>query len=391
MTTERDYYEILEITREATEVEIKKAYRKKAFQYHPDRNPGDKTAEDKFKEATEAYEILKNPQTRQIYDQYGHAGLKQSAGAGGGFGAGGFSGFDMADALRAFMRDFGGFGGFEDIFGGFGGTSSRGRNVQRGQDLRVDLELSLEEIAEGVSKKIKVDYKKKCEKCDGSGAANDSAKKTCPQCKGSGEVRQVTRSLLGQMVRVAPCDYCKGEGTIITDFCTECHGNGLVDDSKKLNVRIPPGVSTGNYITMRGEGSQGYRGGPPGDVVVVITEKEHEYFTRNGDDIVYEVPISFSQAALGARLNVPTLNGEDVLNIPAGTQSGKIFKFRNKGIKHLRGLGRGDQLVRVVVWTPTKLGPEEKNLFEKLGENEKINPPKSSKSFFEKLKETLGV
>jgi molecular chaperone DnaJ len=389
MTTEQDYYEILDISRDASEEQIKKAYRKKALQYHPDRNPGDKAAEDKFKEATEAYEVLKNPQTRQIYDQYGHAGLKQRAGAGG-FG-GGFAGFDIADALRAFMRDFGGFGGFEDIFGGFGGASSRGRAVRRGQDLRVDLQLSLEEIAEGVSKKIKVNYKSKCDTCSGSGAASEEAKKTCPQCKGSGEVRQVTRSLLGQMVRVSPCDYCKGEGSIITDFCPECHGSGLIDDKKTITVRIPPGVTSGNYLTMSGEGSHGPRGGPAGDVIVVITEKEHEHFTRSGDDIVYEVPISFSQAALGSKLNVPTLDGESELNIPAGTQSGKVFKFRNKGIKHLRGLGRGDQLIRVTVWTPTKLGPEEKKLFEQLARNEKINPPKSSKSFFEKLKETLGV
>lgn len=390
MTTERDYYEILDIGRNAGEDEIKKAYRKKALQYHPDRNPGDAEAEEKFKEATEAYEVLKNPQTRQIYDTYGHAGLNRQAGAGG-FG-GGFAGFDLADALRAFMRDFGGFGGFEDIFSSFTGTTSRtGRAAHRGQDLRVDLKLSLEDIAEGVSKKIKVKFKDTCEKCSGSGAANDSAVKICPQCKGTGEVRQVTRSFLGQMVRVMPCDYCKGEGKIITDFCPECHGSGLVDGDKTVNVRIPPGVTTGNYLTLSGEGSRGPHNGPPGDVVVVITEKEHEYFSRDGDNIVYDLPISFSQAALGAKIEVPTLQGDTELSIPSGTQSGKVFKFKSKGIKHLRGLGRGDQLVRIIVWTPTKLGDDEKKLFEELAKFEKTNPPKSSKSFFEKLKETLGV
>ncbi len=388
MPTQRDYYEILSITRQAGPDEIKKAYRKMALKYHPDRNPGDKEAEDKFKEATEAYEVLKDPQKRQIYDQYGHAGIHQQAGAGG---FGGFGAFDLADALRAFMRDFGGFGGMEDIFGFGGGRGRGGRRVQRGEDLQVNLDLTLEEIAEGVETEIEVDYKDVCPECDGKGGKDESAVKTCPQCKGSGEVRHVTRSLLGQMVRVMPCEYCHGEGTIITEYCPKCKGNGLVDKQKKLNVKIPAGVTTGNYLTLSGQGNYGPRNGPPGDVIVMIKEQEHEHFTRQGDHIIYETPISFSQAALGAMLKVPSLDGDLELKVPAGTQSGKLFKFRNKGIRHLRGMGRGDQLVRVIVWTPEKLDAETKKLFEELADREGIKPPKSSKNLFQKLWESLGV
>lgn len=388
MNTERDYYEILEIGRNATADEIKKAYRKKALQYHPDRNPGSQEAEEKFKEATEAYEVLNNADRRRIYDQYGHAGLRQAAGGFGGFG---FGGFDLADALKAFMRDFGGFGGFEDIFSGFTGSRSRGKRVRRGEDLRVDLKLSLEEIAEGIERKIKVKYKMPCEKCNGRGASSEEAMKTCPQCDGRGEVQRVTRSLLGQMVMVTTCDYCNGEGSIITDSCPACHGTGLVDSEKTIDVKIPAGVTTGNYLTLSGEGNYGPRNGPPGDIIVMVTEKEHDHFVRQGDNLILEIPISFSQAAIGDKIKIPSLKGDLELVIPPGTQSGKLFKFRNKGIKHLRGLGRGDQIVRVMVWTPTKLGNEEKKLFEELAKFEKINPPKSSKSFFEKLRETLGV
>jgi len=390
MTTERDYYEILEIDRNVSPEQIKKAYRKKALQYHPDRNPGSTEAEEKFKEATEAYEVLNNSERRQIYDQYGHAGLKQGAG---GFGGGGFgfNGFDLSDALKAFMRDFGGFGGFEDIFGFSSGSRRRGRRVLRGKDMRIDLRLSLEEIADGVEKKIKIRYKAPCETCNGSGAANESAVKTCPQCKGAGEVQRVTRSLLGQMVSVSACDYCNGEGRIITEFCHDCTGSGLIDSEKTVNVKIPAGVTTGNYLTLSGEGNHGPHNGPAGDIVVVINEKEHEHFVRQGDNLILEIPISFSQAALGDKIKIPSLKEDLDLSIPSGTQSGKLFKFRGKGIRRLRGLGRGDLIVRVAVWTPAKLGNDERKLFEQLSKFEKINPPKSSKSFFEKLRETLGV
>lgn len=388
MTTNRDYYEILDLDRNASAEEIKKAYRKKALQYHPDRNPGDSTAESKFKEATEAYEVLKDSQKRQIYDQYGHDGLRQTAGSSG-FGGGGFAGFDISDALNAFMKDFGSFGGFEDIFGG----SSRrgGRRINKGKDLKVELKLSLEEIAEGIEKTIRVKYKYQCGTCNGLGAANDSGAKTCPQCKGAGEVQKLTQSLFTQVVRIHVCDYCQGEGQIITDFCPDCKGSGLIDDHKTITVNIPAGVTSGNYIPLKGQGNYGTRGGVQGDIIVIINEKEHEHFIRQNDDIILEVPISFSQAALGAKINIPSLKGEIELSIPSGAQSGKLFKFRNKGIKHLRGMGRGDQIVRIAVWTPTKLDKDSRKLFEQLSQNEKIQPPKSSKSFFEKLRDTLGV
>jgi len=389
MPTQRDYYEILAIAKSASEDEIKKAYRKMALKFHPDRNPGDKQAEESFKEATEAYEVLKDPRKRQIYDQYGHAGLNQQAGAGG---FSGFGGFDLADALRAFMRDFGGFGGMEDIFGFGGGSRGRGgRRVQRGSDIQVNLELSLEEIAEGVEKEIKLDYQDVCPECNGKGGKDDSAVKTCPQCKGSGEVRQVTRSLLGQMVRVMPCEYCHGEGTIITEFCPNCKGSGLIETNKTLKAKIPAGVTTGNYLTIREQGNHGPRNGPPGDVIVMLSEEEHEHFSREGDHIVYETPISFSQAALGTTLDVPSLNGDLELNVPAGTQSGKLFKFRNKGIKHLRGKGRGDQIVRVFVWTPEKLDDKARSLFEELARHDGMKPPKPSKGFFRRLWDGLGL
>jgi molecular chaperone DnaJ len=383
----RDYYEVLEIHRDASDEEIKKAYRKKALLYHPDKNPGDKTAEEKFKEATEAYEVLKDPQKRQLYDQYGHQGLR-----GGGFGdfSGGF-GFDLSDALRAFMRDFGGFGfdTFDSIFGG--GTTGRRSGPQKGQDLRVKIDLSLEEIAAGVEKTINVSRLVSCKNCKGSGMEPGTSAKTCPRCNGSGEQRTISRSILGQMVRVTTCPYCHGTGKIIEKPCNECAGNGRVKGKSQVKVKFPAGVSAGNYIPVRNMGDVGPRGGPAGDLLVIVDEEEHEHFTRHGDDIILEQAISFSQAALGDQIAVPSLNGNIDLKIPSGTQSGKIFRIRGKGIPHLNGYGRGDELVRVLVITPSKLTDEEKELFAKLGRLGKNRPLKVDKSFFEKLRETLGV
>ncbi len=385
MVTSRDYYEILGLERSANDDEIKRAYRQMALKYHPDRNPDDAGAEEKFKEATEAYEVLKDPQRRQVYDRFGHAGLR---GAGGGYG---FESFDIADALRAFMRDFGGFGGaFDDLL--FGGRSrSRGRRVYKGEDLKLTLEVSLEEIAEGVEKSLKINIKDKCPDCGGSGVASGSQKTICPQCSGSGEVRQVSRSFFGQLVNIAACDYCRGTGEIIPNPCGACGGEGRVPLEKRIKVRIPPGVVEGNYINLQGSGSIGPQGGPPGDIVVFIKESENDTFERQGDDILVEVLISFSQAALGSVIEVPTLQGKADIKIPSGTQSGKLFRLRNKGIKHLRRAGRGDQLVRILVWTPTKLDRNARNVFEELAKMEDISPPKPSKSFFKRLKESLGV
>lgn len=386
----RDYYEILGLAKGAAEDEIKKAYRRQAVQFHPDKNPGDKLAEEKFKEATEAYEILKDPQKRQAYDQFGHAAFSRGAGAGAGT-YGGYAGFDLSDALRSFMRDFGGFSDvFDDMFGG-GGRGGRRGGPSRGKDLRVRLALTIEEIATGVEKKIRIQRLINCDHCSGSGAEPGSRSQKCPTCHGAGEIRQVSRSLFGQFVNIVACPQCKGEGSIVTHPCGACRGEGRVSGVSTVNVKIPAGVSSGNYIPVGSAGHVGSHGGPPGDAIVLIEEKPHKVFTRQGDHLICEIPISFPQAALGDEISVPTLNGDHPIKVPSGTQSGKVVRLRNKGIPHLRGRGRGDLLVRLVVWTPTKLSGEEKKLFAELGQTQGTRPPKTDKSFFEKLRETLGV
>jgi molecular chaperone DnaJ len=382
--TKRDYYEILGVGREANDDDIKKAYRKLAIKYHPDKNPGDNTAEEAFKEATEAYEILKDGQKRQMYDRFGHDGLKAGAGYNG------FAGFDLADALRAFMRDFGGFG-FEDIFGAGSPTRGQRGGPQRGQDLQMTLALTLEEISQGVGKALKVKRQVICERCDGRGAEKGSSMTTCPTCRGTGQVKSVSRSLFGQFVSVHPCSACGGEGQLIEKKCHDCGGRGTIKGSSTVEVKIPAGVSAGNYLTVRGQGDFGPRGGPAGDLIVVINEIEHDHFTRRHDDIIVEVPLSFSDAALGAEIQVPTLDGSIPFKVPPGTQSGKVFLIRNKGVPHLNNHGRGDELVRVVVWTPTNLSTDERELFNKLSKTRGEKPPKADKSFFEKLRQTLGV
>ncbi len=372
----RDYYDILGISKNASDDEIKKAYRKLAMEYHPDKNPGDKTAEENFKEASEAYEVLRDSQKRQRYDAYGHAGVKGQPNP--------FEGmeFDLTDALRTFMA--GGFGGFGDIFGMGGGN--RREQKMRGADLQLKMRLTLEEIATGVTKKIRIKKQVKCGDCSGSGAHAGSSSTTCPGCNGAGEVRQVSRSILGQFVNIATCSQCRGSGQIIEHLCTTCHGEGRAQASEELEIDIPAGVATGNYLTIQGQGNIGPKGGPPGDVIIIIEEQEHEYFERNGDDIIYELPISFVQAALGDKVNVPTLTGVAEIDISAGIQSGKILRMRSKGLPHLRQHHRGDQLLRVRVWTPTKLNKEERRILEKLRTSENIKPPKSIKSVFEKIK-----
>lgn len=381
----RDYYEVLGIGRDATEEDVKKAYRRLAIQYHPDKNPGRKDAEEKFKEATEAYEVLKDSEKRARYDRYGHAGV--GAGAPG-FDFG-FAGFDLSDALRTFMRDF---GGFEDFFGGLGGTTSRERQrIQRGRDLQIKLKLALEEIAQGVEKTIKLRRLIKCEVCNGSGADRGSSRRTCPQCRGSGEVRRVSRSLFGQFVSVTTCDYCNGEGSTIDRPCVNCAGEGRVRGQATINVKVPAGVATGNYIPIRGAGDVGPKGGPAGDVYVFIEEEEHPIFARQENNILCEIPVSFIQAALGEEIEVPTLDGKALVKIPPGTQSGKVFRLKNKGIPHLHGYGKGDELVRIMVWVPTSLSSEEKRLLHDLEKSGNFKPPKGDKSFFAKLRETLGM
>ncbi|MCG3153600.1 MAG: Chaperone protein DnaJ [bacterium] len=376
----RDYYEVLGLQKSASEEDIKKAYRKLAMQYHPDRNSGDKTAEEKFKEIAEAYEVLRDPQKRATYDRFGHAGLRGGAG-------GGFSDFefDLSDALRTFMSE----GIFGEFFGG--GRSGRRRGESpRGSDLQVRLNLTLEEIATGVTKKIKIKAYTRCDACEGLGGAKGSKPVTCPACGGTGEIRHRSNTIFGQFINVTTCPQCEGEGRIVKEVCMSCRGQGRVEGEKTLSVEIPAGVASGNYLTIRGEGHVGPRGGAPGDVIVVIGEREHEHFERHGDDVLYELPISLTQAVLGDRVTIPTLEGEAILEIQAGTQSGRILRMRGKGIPHLNGYGRGDQLVRVLVWIPTKLSAKEREAFLQLAKLDGLKPPSDSRSFFQKMKEAFS-
>jgi molecular chaperone DnaJ len=383
LPTRRDYYEVLGVGKSATDDDIKKAYRKLAMKHHPDRNPGSADAEARFKEATEAYEVLKDPERRSRYDRFGHDA------AAAGFPGAGFEGFDLADALRAFMRDFGGggFSGFEEVFGGGGGAA--GGRRRRGQDLRVRLKLSLEEIATGVKKTIQVKRQVACETCKGTGAQKDG-KKTCATCGGRGQVRQVQSSFFGQFVNVGPCAHCRGMGEIIEHPCLKCGGDGTVLDVSTVVVEVPSGVSEGNYIPLEGLGDAGPNGGAPGDLQVLLEEKPHEFFERSGSDLVCELPVPMSRAALGGKVEVPTLNGPVSLSLPAGTQSGKVLRLAGRGLPKLRGRGTGDLLVRVHVWTPTRLSARERELFEQLAKLEAGKAPSPGKGFFDKVRDVLG-
>lgn len=383
MATRRDYYEVLGVDRGADDEAIKKAYRKLAMQYHPDRNPGDAAAEAKFKEATEAYEVLREAESRARYDRFGHAA--PGAGMPGGMGGAGFEGFDLTDALRAFMRDFGGGGGgFEDLFGGGDPAAAR-----RGSDLRVRLKLSLEEIAGGVKKTIQIKRRVACETCQGSGAQK-GGKSTCAQCGGRGQVRQVRSSLFGQFVNVGPCPRCHGSGSIIEKACLKCRGEGRIVDVSTVTVDVPAGVAEGNYIPLRGLGDAGLNGGPPGDLQVHIEEKSHDVFERDGDDLHVDVPIPLSRAALGGEIEVPTLGGTQRTNVPAGTQSGKVVRLAGHGLPRLRGRGKGDLHVHLRVWTPTRLSARGRQLLEELAGLEEGKTPRPGKSLFDKVKGAFG-
>ena len=361
----RDYYEILGISKDTGQDGIKKAYRQMAMKYHPDRNPGNKEAEEKFKEAAEAYEVLTDTEKRALYDRFGHDGLR--GGGTGGFG-GGFD-FDLSDALRTFMEGFGGFGDF------FGAT--RGRSgPEKGNDLQIHVQITIQEAAAGVEKKIKIKRMTRCEECAGNGAKSASSIKTCPTCHGTGQVKQVSRSFLGQFVNIAPCRQCGGEGRIIHDPCPVCGGHGRKRTESTISVKIPAGVASGNYLTLRGEGDAGPKGGHPGDLYVVIEEKEDTFFERHGDDILLQLSISIPQAVLGDEVEVPTLGGKAKLFIDPGTQSGKILRMKGKGIPHLHGNGSGDQLVRIQVWIPTKVSKGSRELFEQLNSHREVMPVK---------------
>lgn len=391
--TKRDFYEVLGVEKTATVEEIKKAYRKLAMQYHPDRNPDNKEAEEKFKEATEAYEALSDTDKRARYDRFGHQGMRSND----------FGHYENAQDIFSHFSDiFSGFGGgggiFDSFFGGGGGRPQTG--PQRGADLQIHLPLTLEEIAKGVEKTIRVKHYRKCKTCSGSGAKAGSAQTTCNTCGGQGQVRQVRSMGFGQFVNVSVCPTCGGEGKIIKEKCQSCSGEGRLQEESTLKVKIPAGVSDGNYLTMQGQGHVGRRGGGAGDALIVIDELEHEFFIRDGDDVVLDLDITFPQAALGAEVEVPTLTGSALLKIQAGTRSGAVLRMRDKGIQHLNRSGSGDELVRVNIITPQKLTKEERELITKLSETEnfrgteqkastkskKKNPSSEESNIFENIK-----
>jgi molecular chaperone DnaJ len=376
-----DFYAVLGVQRTASDDEIKKAYRKLAMTYHPDRNNGAKDAEERFKEITEAYDILRDPQKRAAYDRYGEAGLRG--------GAGGFHHVDLSEALGIFMRDFGGFSGFEQMFTG---GVSQGGGPRSGADVKITIPLTLAEVASGVDKKINIKILDPCDRCDGSGAEPGSKPQTCTTCHGSGEVRRAQRSFFGQFVTVAPCPTCHGEGKIVQSPCKKCRGEGRLRAEKELTVQIPAGVATGQYMTLRGVGNSGTRGGPRGDVHVLFEVADDPRFERDGEDLYTEVLVTYAQLVLGAELSVAGVTGHIGLDVPAGTQSGHVFHLRGKGLPRVNAGGIGDLHVRVQLWTPDRLTDEEKQLVARLGELQPGVPADGrGKGFWAKMKEALGA
>ena len=377
----RDYYEVLGVDKNASADDIKKAYRKKALQYHPDRNPGDKEAEAKFKECNEAYEVLSNSEKKALYDQYGFAGVdpnfNPNAGFGGGFGGGGFGGFDDLGDI------------FGSIFGGGSGRRANPNGPRRGENIGAQLEITFEEAAFGTEKEVSVSRVEDCPRCSGTGCADGTQPETCPNCGGSGQVR-TTQNFMGMtMQSTAACPKCGGRGKIIKTPCSTCKGKGKVRHTQKIKVKIPAGVDEGQTVRVRGEGSAGANGGPAGDLLVEIYIKDHPLFQRDGVNVLCEMPLTFTQAALGAEIEVPTLDGRVRYTVPEGTQTGTTFRLRGKGIPYVNSKTRGDQLVTVVVETPTKLTREQKDLLRKLDENAKGESQPKISRFFEKLKQNF--
>ena len=386
MSRRRDYYTVLGVARDASEGEIKKAYRKLAMEFHPDRNPAPE-AEERFKQITEAYEVLRDPEQRATYDRFGEAGLK--GGGAGPFG-GGFAHFDLSEALNIFMRDFGGLGGFDAFFGG--GERTR-RDRRRGPDLKVSIKLSLSEVATGATKALKLRTLDTCTVCHGTGAKAGTKATTCGTCGGSGEVRRAAQSMFGQFVSVSPCPACAGEGTVVREPCPTCRGDGRVKAEKTVQIDVPAGVADHHYLTVRGQGVPGPRNGPPGDLIAVLEIAEDPRFERHGDDLVYDLPISFSQAALGVETEIPTPYGSAHLKVQPGTQTGTIYRLRAKGLPRLGESGHGDLHVRIQVWTPTRLTPEQERAFQELGKVEGEPPSAESlgRGFWNKLREAFGA
>lgn len=380
MSSKRDYYEILGVSKSASDEEIKKAYRKKAIQFHPDKNPDDKEAEEKFKEAAEAYEVLSNSEKRQRYNQYGHAGV--GGAAGGGFGGGGFS---MDDIFSQFGDIFGGhFGG--GGFGGFGGSRG-GQHVNRGSNLRVRVKLNLAEIAKGAEKKIKVRKHVSCQHCNGTGADGGNAFTTCNTCRGTGTVTRISNTILGRMQTQSVCPDCQGEGKTITRKCSHCQGEGILQQEEIISINIPAGVAEGMQLSMSGKGNAARRGGVNGDLLIVVEEEKHPELIRDENDLIFNLLLSFPTAALGGTVEIPTIESRVKVKIEAGTQPGKILRLRGKGLPSVNGYGTGDLLVNISVYVPEALSRDEKKLIEKLEESENFKTsPSISRRIFEKFR-----
>jgi molecular chaperone DnaJ len=376
-----DFYTTLGVERTAADDDIKKAYRKLAMTYHPDRNGGSKEAEEKFKEITEAYDVLRDPQKRAAYDRYGEAGLKR--------GGGGYHHVDLSEALSIFMRDFGGFSGFEEMLGGARASSNGPRS---GQDVKVTIPLTLDEVASGVEKKISAKLLDPCDRCAGLGAEPGSTSKQCATCNGAGEVRRAQRSFFGQFVTVAPCPTCHGEGRVVQSPCKKCRGEGRMRGDHEISAHIPAGVATGQYMTLRGVGNAGTRGGPRGDIHVLFEVADDPRFERDGEDLYTEVLVTYPQLALGAELAIPAIGGHVALAVPPGTQSGHVFHMRSRGLPRLNAGGSGDLHVRVQLWTPERMTEEERQLLARLGELQPGVPADGrGKGFWAKMKEALGA
>jgi molecular chaperone DnaJ len=374
-----DFYHTLGVARGASDADIKVAYRKLAMMYHPDRNNGSKDSEEKFKAITEAYDVLRDPEKRMLYDRYGEAGLRS--------GSAGFHHVDLTEALSIFMRDLGGLGGFGDLFSGVAGRSSGPRS---GADLKIAMPLTMVEVSTGVEKTVTVKLLEGCDRCEGRGTEPGSAPLACETCHGTGEVRRAQRSFFGQVISVAPCPNCSGEGNVISSPCKKCRGEGRLRGEKEILVRVPAGVATGQYMTMRGVGNIGPRGGPRGDILVVFEVEEDPRFERDGEDLYTEVLVTYAQLALGANVDAPMVAGSVTLQVPAGTQSGQVFNLRGRGLPRINSSSTGDLHVRLQMWTPENLTDEESVLIRRLGEVQKV-PPARPKGLWSKIRESLGA
>ncbi|MEO8946384.1 MAG: molecular chaperone DnaJ [Gemmatimonadaceae bacterium] len=375
-----DYYEVLGVQRGVSDDEIKKAYRKLAMQFHPDRNNGSAESEEKFKQITEAYDVLRDGDKRAAYDRYGEAGLR-----GGGFG--GVHHVDLSEALNIFMRDLGGMGGFNDLFG----RRSSAAETRTGSDIRITLGLSLQEVATGVEKPVTIKLLNPCDNCAGSGAEAGTSVNTCPTCKGAGEVRRAQQSFFGPVVSVSVCPNCAGDGKIVASPCKKCRGEGRVRAEEQVKIKVPAGVATGQYMTLRGVGNAGPRGGPRGDILVVFEVDEDERFERDGEDLLTEVLVTYPQLVLGADVEVPTVTASVTLRVPAGTQSGQVLHLRGRGLPRINASGMGDLHIRLQLFTPDIVGDEEAKLLRQLYDIRPIAPARRERGFWAKVKESLGA